>query len=239
MNPDENGIKEVAVALAETAKFGTQTVKTTEKILRFVSTVLKEPAEITSGIIGDRLRLFRWERQVAYTDKVNCILKARNITSTKAVMPKFALPILENASLEDDEDLQLLWARLMANAMDSNSELSLQMSFIEILKNLTALDAKILYTVYKSLENQSSAEYDKVLGVRFEKQQICHVMGISSKDYDISIFNLFRTQCLAPGLIKQVGIMFGDEASTIYKGIEQVSLTPLGLNFVISCIKDD
>src|SRR5687768_13852787 len=141
MSPDNQSVEEVAKAVAETAKFGTQTVKTTEKILGFVSKVIKEPAEITSGIIGDRLRLFRWERQVAYTDKVNGLLSARGVTETKAVLPKFALPIIENASLEDDDDLQALWAKLMANAMDPKSQVSLQMSFIDILKNLTILDA--------------------------------------------------------------------------------------------------
>ena len=66
--------------------------------------------------------------------------------------------MMENASLEDDDNLQTLWARLMANAMDPKSHVSLQMSFIDILKNLTILDAKILHTIYKSLEQKGSAE---------------------------------------------------------------------------------
>lgn len=236
MSPDDKSVEEVAKAVAETAKFGTQTVKTTEKILGFVSKVIKEPAEITSGIIGDRLRLFRWERQLAYTDKVNEILITRSITETKAVLPKFALPMIESASLEDDDNLQTLWAKLMANAMDPKSHVSLQMSFIDILKNLTILDAKILHTIYRSLEQKGSAEYDKVLSVIFDKTEICRVMNISPKEYDVSVFNLFRTQCLSPGLIKQTGIMFGNEATTIYKGVDAVSMTPLGLAFVKSCI---
>jgi len=236
MNPDDKSVEEVAKAVAEASKFGTQAVKTTEKILSFVSKVIKDSAEITSGIIGDRLRLFRWERQVAYSDKVNGLLSARGIIEAKAVLPKFALPMIENASLEDDDNLQSLWAKLMANAMDPKSQVSLQMSFIDILKNLTILDAKILHTIYKSLEQKSSAKYDKVLNVIFDKTEICKVMGISPKEYDVSVFNLFRTQCLSPGLIKSTGIMFGNEATTIYKGVDAVSMTPLGLVFVESCI---
>jgi hypothetical protein len=100
MDPNDKKIEEVAKAAAEVAKFGTQTVKTTEKILGFVSKVFKEPAEETAGIIGDRLKLFRWQRQIAYVDKVNSILDARGIKETRAVVPKLALPILESASLE-------------------------------------------------------------------------------------------------------------------------------------------
>lgn len=236
MNPENQSVEEVAKAVAESAKFGTQTVKTTEKILGFVSKVINEPALITSGIIGDRLRLFRWERQIAYTDKVNGLLAARGITETKAVLPKFALPIIENASLEDDDGLQTLWAMLMANAMDPTSQVVIEMSFVEILKSLNTLDAKILHIIYQSLEQKGSAEYDKVLGVIFDKTEICRVMSIDSKDYDVSVFNLFRTQCLSPGLIKSTGIMFGNEATTIYKGVDAVSMTPLGLAFVKSCI---
>lgn len=106
MGPDDKKIEAVAKAVAATSKFGTQAVKTTEKILAFTAKVFKEPAEQTAGIIGDRLRLFRWKRQVAYTDKVNNILSDRGVSETRAVPPKFALPVLESASLEDDDDLQ-------------------------------------------------------------------------------------------------------------------------------------
>jgi hypothetical protein len=237
MDPNDKQVEEIAKAVAATAQFGTQTVKATEKILGFISRVFKEPAETTAGIVGDRLKLFQWERQVAYVDKVNGILVAKGVADTRAVYPKYALPILENASLEDQEDIQFLWAKLMANAMDPASQVDLQMAFIEIIKNLTTLDVKILNKIYESLVNSGSDKYEKVLDIIITKDEICKVMSITSKEYEISIFNLFRMQCLAPGVIKATGISFGGEATTIYKGSSAITMTPLGLAFVESCIK--
>jgi len=235
MNPDDKKIEEVAKAAAEVAKFGTQTVKTTEKILRFSSKVFKVPIEETVGLIGDRLKLFRWERQVAYVDKVNNILDARNISETRAVMPKFALPVLENASLEDDEELQQIWAKLMASAMDPNFSTKLRMSFIDIIKSLDPLDVKILKVFYDILMKDNSIKWDNILDYSLKKEQISQLLNISSQDYEVSIFNLFRAQCLAPAILTG-SVSIGDEPITVYKGSKAVTMTPLGVNFVKSCI---
>ncbi len=76
---DQTDIKAIAEAAAEGAKFGTQTVKTSEKILGFLARLFKEPAEDTMGIIGDRLKFLRWERQLHYVEEVNKMLEVRGI----------------------------------------------------------------------------------------------------------------------------------------------------------------
>ncbi len=237
MDPNDKKIEEVAKAVAETAKFGTQGVKTTEKILGFVARVFQEPAIEVAGIIGDRLKFFRWQRQLAYVDKVNIILDSRGIENTRAVMPKLALPILENASLEDDDELQKLWANLMANAMDPNFTTDLRMSFIDIIKSLTPLDVKLLKSFYDILKSDSSVDWDNILHYSLKKEQICEMLKISSHDYEVSVFNLFRTQCIAPALLETSGIKFGNESTTIYKGSKAITITPLGVDFIESCVK--
>lgn len=232
MNQNDQTIEEVAKAAAEIAKFGTQAVSTTEKILAFTSKVFKVPAEQTAGIIGDRLRLFRWERQLAYADKVDAILKARKVTDTRAVPLKFALPILENASLEEDNDLQKLWANLMANAMDPNFSLNLRTAFIDIIKSLSALDAKMLKTFYDILKTDSKVNWNSILDYYLTKEQLITALRITSHDYEVSVFNLFRAQCLAPAIITSQGISLGGQAPTAYKGSKEVTLTPLGVDFI-------
>ncbi len=236
MDPNDKKIEEVAKAAAALAKFGTKTVQTTEKILKFSAKVLKQPIDDTSGIIGDRLRLFRWERQVSYVDKVNKILDDRNVNSTRPVAPKFALPILENASLEENDDLQTLWANLMANAMDPNFSDGLRIAYIEIIKNLTTLDAKLLKIFYDSLLEDSRVNWDKILDYSLTKEQLMSKLDITAANYELSIFNLFRNQCLAPAVITSQGISLGGHAPTSYKGSKQVTLTPLGVSFINSCM---
>lgn len=236
MDAGDNQVKEVAKAAAEAAKFGTQAVKTTEKILTFTAKVLKEPAEQAAGIIGDRLRLFRWERQLTYLEKVNGILTERGIMITRAVPPKFALPVLENASLEEDDELQKLWAELLANAMDPKFHNVPRMAYIDIIKSLTPLDVKILEAIFEALKSDKDVNWDNVLDYSFKKEVVCKTLGITSDEYEVSIFNLFRTQCLTPAVISG-GVKMGGEPLTVYKGSKAVSITPLGVDFVKSCIQ--
>ena len=237
MEPDSQSIKEVAKAAAEVSKFGTQTVQTTEKILGFIAKVLKSPAEDTAGIIGDRLKLFRWERQLAYVDKVNNILLAKGITDTKAVPPKFSLPIIENASLEDDDELQKLWAIMLANAMNPTFTVNMRTAFIDIIKSLTTLDVKILKTFYEALKQNSTIDWNNVLNYSLKREQICQLLSMSQEDYEVSVFNLFRVQCLAPAIITG-GVSMGTEPLTVYKGSKAVTLTPLGVDFIKSAIEE-
>ena len=66
----------------------------------------------------------------------------------QAVSPRLFLPILDRASIEDDEDLHSRWAALLANAGTSPN--SVHPSFIEILRQLTPDDAHLLDKLYDS-----------------------------------------------------------------------------------------
>lgn len=234
---DQTDITKVAEAAAEGAKFGTQTVKTTEKILRGLAKILGEPAQDAAEIIGDRLKFLRWKRQLRYMDKYNQILDERRITKIKAIPPKFALPIITHASLEENDELQDLWARLTANAMDPNFALELCYAFLEIIKSLSPLDVKMLSFFYSALLKDPNVKLDLVTDYSLTKEQICSGVGINENDYGVSVYNLFRVQCLAPAVKVATGIMFGDEPSTVFKGSKAVTMTPLGVNFVKACIE--
>ncbi len=67
---------------------------------------------------------------------------------TKAIPIKLILPLLQAASLEEDDYLQDLWAKLLVNGANANSGIDLTKAFIEILESLTPLEAKILEIIY-------------------------------------------------------------------------------------------
>jgi hypothetical protein len=67
--------------------------------------------------------------------------------SPQAVPPRLFLPILEAASIEDDEDLHTRWAALLANAATSPD--LVHPSYIEVLKQLTPVEARLLDALYK------------------------------------------------------------------------------------------
>ena len=63
-------------------------------------------------------------------------------------MPKLALPILYHASLEDDERLHGLWARLLVTALNPNSSKP-RTAFVDIIRQLEPVDAQILDVIYR------------------------------------------------------------------------------------------
>lgn len=232
-------VQEVARAAAEASQFGTKALETTEKLGTFVAKVFNEPIRDAVGIIGDRLRFMRWERQVRLADKVNEILSQRGTTETRAVPPKLALPILENASLEDNDELQDLWAKLLANSMDPNFTEETRYAYLEIIKSLNPLDVRILNAFYNSL-SEPEIDWANITKYNIPKEQICEMLSISTKDYEVSMYNLFRVQCLGPAIITggvAIGTPTGIEQLTAYKGIDAVVMTPLGKNFIEACLK--
>ena len=213
-------------------------IGTTEKVGGFFAQVFKEPITEVAGMLTDRLKFARWTRLVDMQSQVNEILSNRHISDTRSVPPKLALPLLEEASLEDDTDLQKLWSHLLANAMDPSFSGDLRTGFVEMIKGLTALDAKILEFFYLVLKREGHlSPLEGVIQHSLKKEQIMQALSITEADYQVSAFNLMRVQCIAPAVLKTSGISFGDEATTIYKGIDAVTLTPLGVKFSQACME--
>src|SRR5258708_1288152 len=145
--------------------------------------------------------------------------------------------MITQASLEEEDELQDLWARLTANAMDPNFKLELRYAYLEIIKSLNPLDVKMLSFFYDALKKDPNVKFEQVTDYSLKKEQICTGLGISENEYNLSIYNLFRVQCLAPAVMESTGIMFGEEPTTIFKGAKAVTMTPLGVNLVKACIE--
>ena len=233
-------IEEASKAVAETAKFGTKSVEVTNKILGFISKIINEPLEQTSGIIGDKLKFIRWKRQVRMVDEVNKNLCDRNIQETKPIPLKFAIPMIESASLEENDELQDLWNKLIANSMNPKFTGEIRYAYIEIIKNLTSLDVKILDKMYQELVKQK-CDLNLITNYSFTKEQIAQMVQCDMNECIMSIYNLFRVQCLSSAVFKFTGIKSakatsGNESPTVFKGVDQVTMTPFGKSFIEACI---
>jgi len=170
---------------------------------------------------------------------VNKILEERKIVETRAVPPKIALPIIEEASLEDDQTLQYLWNHLLANAMSPDFNDELRYGFVEMIKEITGIEAKLLDKFYEILRSEGRIRpLSELSEYVLKKEQIIHGFGISEDVYAVSVNNLMRMQLLSPGIFKVKGTQIGLlEPLTIYKGIDAVTLTPLGVKFIEACMR--
>ncbi len=215
------------------AKAVTSVADLSGKVLDFISKVGGEPAEQAGGMLADRIVVSRWLKRVDYVDRVNKVIQERGLGQPKVVAPKFVLPMIERASLEDDEDLQKRWVDMLANAMDPQSNISLQTSFVEILNGLTSLDVRFLDLAFQAIEQQHITP-DKLLETYVLKDKLMLDLNINETQYAISVFNLFRSGCMSPGVYTSTGATIDGMLMTTYLGTQQICLTPLGYEFARS-----
>jgi hypothetical protein len=91
-----------------------ETAKTTGKALDLVRDSARPIADIYGLIIGDHIHAARHRRLDAITTKTKQILKSRHLSETAEVAEQIAIPLLEAARGEPREEMQDLWARLLA-----------------------------------------------------------------------------------------------------------------------------
>jgi len=231
--------EELAKAIQESAKFGGKGLDIASKVGDFFAKIFQDPINEITGMLTDKLRFIRWKRMIEMSDQVNYILGQRGIINTRAVPPKIALPIIEAASLENDQSLQYLWNNLLANAMDPNFNDEIRYGYVEMIKSITGIEARILNEFYGVLQREGRlGSLIDIFQYCLNKEQIMQMLGIPADVYAISVNNLMRLQLLAPAILKG-GIRMGQEPLTIYKGIDSVTLTPLGIKFIEACIKSN
>lgn len=96
--------------------------KTVEKGLEaakgFLSKLISPALEETGLMIKDQVAAIRFRNQIKLLNKTKLVCEKNNI-SPKAIPLKLLYPLLENASLEEDEILQDKWAILLSNLVDS------------------------------------------------------------------------------------------------------------------------
>jgi Abortive infection alpha len=172
----------ISAALAKaTGKAATGFVKRESE--GFIKAVVGGPAKATGSLFALPIneRLFR--------NLAHATVKAKRILSELGLSPRevplsIIHPMLQAASLEEDPDLQGVWANLLANAADPRELSPLAPSFATILKDLTAREAKFLNGLYLEARRIRRRKHDddKIHEVKFS---------------DTNLFNVFSTAGLA------------------------------------------
>lgn len=151
---------------------------------------------------------------------------------------KFASRFIDGASVEDQEDLQKVWAKLLANALDPNFKAQeLHPSYFDIIKCLTPQEIKILDGLHDSLVRSKS--WDKEITETssvFTKENICLSLKLTSKEYYVAYENLVRTGIITSGLPATPGITMGGIPVAFSLGPNSFRLTQLGYHFISACI---
>lgn len=121
------------------------------------------PAAREAGLmLQDRIKVYRKERQFRLYIRTMEKLKALGVTPQRVPL-KLLFPIIENASVEEDDDLQDRWASLLANAANPANADGIPASFVNILRELSPRQAKYLDALYDYAQKRSDLELDRTL----------------------------------------------------------------------------
>lgn len=146
---DQSDSAKWADAAKETAKFAQQATGAVTGTGRYFGEIARESLENAAGIFADRLRFKRAENALVLQARYEA--KARELGYEKLSRPvplSLEVPLLEAATLEDDDDLRDRWVNLLLNFANPDSGVSLQKSFVSILRELSPLEARLLDAIY-------------------------------------------------------------------------------------------
>jgi hypothetical protein len=185
----------------------------------FLSKVLGSPLEEVGALLHDKVRARRFRNQVNTLVKTRDMLAEAGI-SPKAVPLKVLVPLLEGASLEDDESMSARWAALLANAANPNHAHAVLPACVAILKELTPTEARML---------------DSLAGeTRFGPWKRMHRVSDFARTYQLSDaeVGVYTDNLLRHRLIENPPMDFRSYGVGVYF---HLGLSDLGYAFVTAC----
>jgi Abortive infection alpha len=208
-------------------------VDTTAKTAKeFLEKIAGPPAEEFGLFLGDQVRLFRFRKQVKLLADAEEILKQAGVDPKKVPL-KTLCPILEGASVEDDESMSARWAALLATAANPKSTITIQPSFPEILKQLSPLEAKILDLIFDMI-NQIGISRVEWLSRGAMGKSVRDFLHLQEQDFEIAIDNLYRLRLCAPPSTK-LDFIDNKEHRFQLSTKDLICITELGFSFVSAC----
>lgn len=223
-------LKESAKAVQEVAKTAGKAIDLSEKFGTFITRYVDASLTAAFGIFEDKLKYMRWERQIRLMQRANDFLVNEGLNQpTRAIPLKFAVPLLEAASLEDDDYLQDLWAKLIVNSAIETSGVVINRTFIDILERLSPIEAKILNVVYAipfddmhhhGADTRNLPESANAFPENSAKNEIVE----PAEEVKLALASLDRLGCISIGRSMGGGQLFG-----------MLNPTLLGKRFVEAC----
>lgn len=88
----------------------------------FLGKLIMPSVEEVGLLIQDKVKMWRLNNQIKMLNKARTICEQNKI-NIRSISPKLIAPLLEGASLEEDENMQEKWAALLSNLIDSEQNI--------------------------------------------------------------------------------------------------------------------
>jgi hypothetical protein len=195
------------------------------------------PAATEIGLSwGDSFRVWRLKRVVRLLEEVRRVASDAGL-DLKPVAPRLLFPILETASLQDDEDLHQRWVALLTNAASTELGNNMLPCFPDILRQLTSEEARFLDRAYDEATRDSEKRRAEIMeknpGVSVEA---AGTLGISPRMlgsvHPVMIENLERLM-----LVTRIAVplSFDDKVQHSFPPANHLFVSEFGKAFIRAC----
>ena len=198
-----------------------------DAIAKFFSGILPDFVKDGIGILSDQVKLWRWSNQINIIKKAQAKIEASGL-SKKQIPLKVLVPIIQNSSLEQDENMQDKWANMLANAATGSVEVS--PNYAAILNELSPIEVVILDKIYQEVNKE--ADYQKRKALQFDTSKLKSMLNVTEEKMDLIIENLFRLNVLQSPAGQ--GVMLGKFPFAL-RTTKIFEFTTLGYEFVRAC----
>jgi Abortive infection alpha len=135
----------------EQAKLLQELIKAARDTSGYFADIFGEtPKDLFSLLVGDRVKAKRIEKLAMVWQRTRERLQHRGIADPEPPSLKYAIPILQAAADEENAELQDLWSRLLAAAMDPRRRDAMRQTFIQAVRQMDPMDALVLKAIQES-----------------------------------------------------------------------------------------
>lgn len=172
----------------EQAKLGQQLVETGKSLGGYLADILGDLPKDLVGILGDQVKVYRAVRLDALWKKSKEYLQVNGAVEPESPGLNLVLPILEAAADENREELQDLWARLLAASLHPDRLKLVRLRFIGALKSLDPLDVRMILWLqnYEQAHPLSSSQ-GTIFG---QRDTIAKELMVSTDEIEVSTANI-------------------------------------------------
>ena len=137
---------------------------------------------------------------------------------------KIAIPLIQAALLEENDELQDIWARLLVNAADADSGVNVERALVTILQDFGPLEAQLLRVIHDAPPEKYPHGAIETSGLPSAYVGPKEDPDLPPEPVQIGLWNLMRLGCIEPG---------GTWDSLV--GVTRVRITALGRALVRAC----
>jgi Abortive infection alpha len=191
-----------ARAAEEIAKAAGKGIDAATGLGRFFDRIFGSALDELGGALADRARYWRASRLLRLEERYRaaCAIMGEDRV-IRPVEPKFAFALLEAASLEDDDDLQDMFAHLLANATTDGTGVEDRKAYVSILQELKPLDARLLVTIARAKPLTGTrvvGSFALVTNLALPRDVQPSFEMPSPDVVQRALWNLVRTACIQP-----------------------------------------